>query len=323
VARENPREHCRSIVGEPFQLSTLVSPTNPDVHLTLPYFFPPILSVLDQSGYKLKNIWTVEVMAENITKGLASLNFNYYLPTNDIHNSVAIILEYFKALPESLLPGDDMTKFSSKVNPDELKDLIRAQPAPVRQFLHDFGLHLKKVLDNTSVNGVTPFSLIPFLGPILMKPPAGSSIVPSQAKSIQDNIAQCFLQNAARILEDVHQFLDAPRQKVIRRARVINGVSAKGEEYLEASRGLLVHIVREDEYGWCTVYTSNRRVGLMHNTNLKNLSEDEEKEMNSGTNVDALMDVVREHVPELVLLFEGMNDEIMKLRDALESVKAD
>ena len=310
-----------SIVGEPFQLSTEVSPTSiVNVHLTLPYFLPPVLQILDTTGYKLRNIWTVEVPNEIISKGLATLNFNYNLHTEDIHNVVAIVLAYLRALPEGLLPSDQISKFASKVNPDDLKQLIRASPAPVRQFLHDIGMHFKKVLDNSASNGVTLYSLLPLIGPVLITPPPGSAMVPSQTKSIQDQVAQCFLQNASKILEDVHQFLDAPMMPVIRRARVLQSISQKSDELLEASRGLLVYVVREDTYGWCTVYTSNRRVGLMHNTNLKPLSQEEEKELNSGPNIDALMDVVREHVPEMMILFDGMNDEIMKIRDALESV---
>ena len=311
-----------SIVGEPFQLSTEVSPTSLNVHLTLPYFLPPVLQILDSTGYKVRNIWTVEVPNEIISKGLATLNFNSHLHTEDIHNAVAIVLAYLRALPSGLLPSENISKFSTKVNPEDLRDLVRASPAPVRQFLHDIGLHFKKVLDNSASNGVTLYSLLPLVGPILITPPQGSSMVPSQTKSIQDQVAQCFLQNATKILEDVHQFLDAPRQQVIRRARVIQSVSAKTDECLEASRGLLVYVVREDTYGWCTVYTSNRRVGLMHNTNLKQLTAEEEKELNSGPNIDALMDVAREHVPEMMLLFDGMNDEIMKIRDALEVVRA-
>ena len=312
---------CVSIVGEPFQLSTEVSPTSlVNVHLTLPYFLPPVLQILNQTGYKLRNIWTVEVPNEIISKGLATLNFNYNLHTEDIHNAVAIVLAYLRKLPEGLLPSDKMSTFTSKVNPDDLKKLIRESPAPVRQFLHDIGLHFKKVLDNSASNGVTLYSLLSLIGPVLITPPPGSALVPAQTKSIQDQVAQCFLQNAPKILDDVHQFLDAPRQKVIRVARVISSVPEKSEECLEASRGLLVYIVREDSYGWCTVYTSNRRVGLMHNSNLKPLTPEEEKELNSGPNIDALMDIAREHVPEMMLLFDGMSDEILKIRDALESV---
>jgi hypothetical protein len=322
--QEKIRENTsKTIVGQPFELSTTVCPTSTDVHLTLPYFFPPILNVLDQSGYKLRNIWTVEVPNEIINKGFAHLNFNYNLHTEDIHNAVAIVLAYLRNLPEGLLPGESMTKFVSKVNPEDLRELIRNSPTPIRQFLHDIGLHFKKVLDNSASNGVTLYSLLPLIGPVLITPAPGSALVPSQTKSIQDQVAQCFLQNATKILDDVHQFLDAPRQKPIRRARVIQTVSQKGDEYLEATRGLLVYIVREDSYGWCTVYTSNRRVGLMHKSNLKDLTEEEEKELNSGPNIDALMDIAREHVPEMMLLFDGMNEEIMKLRDAFDSVQSE
>ena len=314
---------CISIVGEPFQLSTEVSPTsNVNVHLTLPYFLPPVLQILNQTGFKLRNIWTVEVPNEIVSKGLATLNFNYNLHTEDIHNAVAIVLAYLRNLPEGLLPSDKISKFTSKVNPDDLKELIRASPAPVRQFLHDMGLHFKKVLDNSSTNGVTLYSLLPLIGPVLITPPPGSALVPAQTKSIQDQVAQCFLQNAQNILDDVHQFLDAPRMEVKDIARVIQSVPAKSEECLEASRGLLVYIVREDSYGWCTVYTSNRRVGLMHKSNLKSLTEAEKRELTKGPNIDALMDIAREHVPEMMLLFEGMNNEKLIISDALASVKA-
>ncbi|EAY12461.1 Variant SH3 domain containing protein [Trichomonas vaginalis G3] len=311
-----------SIVGEPFQLSTVVSPSDLNIHQTLPYFFIPIIPILDSQAYKLRNIWTVEVPNEIVQKGLATLDFNYPLHTEDIHNVVAIILAYLRELPDGLLPSEYFNKFASKVTPEDLKELVRNSPAPVRQFLHDLGLHFKKVLDNTSTNGVTLYVLIPILGPILIRPPKGNSMVSSQVRSVQENVAQCFLQNATKILDDVHQFLDATRLPVIKRARVIESISQKSDEYLEASRGLLIHVVHEDNYGWCTVYTSNRRVGLMHSSNMKPLSKEDEEELNDGLNIDALMDVVREHLPQFMSIFDGMTDEVARLRDAFEASKS-
>jgi hypothetical protein len=90
-----------------------------------------------------------------------------------------------------------------------------------------------------------------------------------------------------------------------------------GDSILEGSRGLLVSVVAKDEMDWTVVYTSNKRVGLVHNANLAPLSEDEAKELESGANNDSMMDVVREKAPELQLLFEGMIDEAAKLREAL------
>ena len=214
-----------SIVGESYMVATEISPRGKDEHNLLPYFVPPILHVLNTSAYKLRNIWTVEVPSEIISKGLATLNCNYMIGTDDIHNAVATFVAYLNALPEGLLPGDDMGKFASKVTINDLKELVRKAPAPVRHLLRELAMHFQKVLENTSTNNVTVYSLLPVLGPFLIRPPSGSSLVPSQIKTIQDNVAQTLLTNAQKIFDDVHQLLDATRLPLIRRARVIQNTN--------------------------------------------------------------------------------------------------
>jgi hypothetical protein len=310
-----------SIVGQPLKMSTEVSPNSNNVHLLMPYFMTQTFKILDSTGYKLKNIWTSEVPHEIIIKGLATLDMNHSLHTEDIHNTLAIIIEYLKKLPEGLLPSSALNKFASKVTPEELREVVRGLPAPVRSVLREISLNLKKVIDNTATNGVTIAALSFVIGPFIIHPGEGSSMVQSQMKNIQEQISSCLIQHAQKIFEDVHQFLDAPRQNVIRCARVINTTMKDHDDLIEATHGLLVYVVREDSYGWCTVYTSNRRVGLIHTSNLKALSAEEEKELSSGPNIDALMDVVRECCPELMLVFDGMNEEISRLRDSFDALK--
>ena len=43
--------------------------------------------------------------------------------------------------------------------------------------------------------------------------------------------------------------------------------------------------------------------------------------MKSGQNIAGLLDVVREQSPEMLLLFDSMNNEISLLREALDTVK--
>ena len=308
-----------SIVGEPYELATQVSPINHHDYNLIPYFIPPIMQLMNTSGYKLRNVWTVELPGEIIHKGEAILDQNYMLPTDDIHNALGILLDYFHKLPESFLPSNDLDKYSSKVTVEDLKTLIRSTPAPVRQLLKELGLCFHKILQYKETNNANIYSLIPIVGNLLIRPPSHSSYSPAQIKSIQENIGQCFLKNTTKLFDDVHQFLGAPRLPVIRKARVIKNINNKGEELLNATKGLLVYVVREDSYKWCTVYTSNRRVGLIHSSYLRDLTPEEEKELNSGQNIDGLMDVVREHRPEMMILFDGMNDEIIILRDVISS----
>ena len=310
-----------SIVGQPFIKSCRVTFNDNKVENLIPYFIPPIYQILESSAYKLRGVWTIEVPTDFVENGIAILNQNYQLQTDDIHNALAVLLAFIKSFPEGLLKGEAMNKLTSKIHPDDIRTLVREAPAPHRQFLKMFGLHFKKVLDFTNQNGVTQYSIIPFLGPLLIRPAIGSTIPPAQAKSIQDQIAQIFLTHAARILDDVHQFLDTTRQTVLYRARVIGQPTQKSDEILNVSRGLLLNVVREDECGWCNVYTSNMTVGLIHKSIIKRLTPEEENELKSGPNIDALMDVVRENSPEFILLFDSMNNEIIKIRETLELIK--
>jgi hypothetical protein len=55
------------------------------------------------------------------------------------------------------------------------------------------------------------------------------------------------------------------------------------------------------------VFTSNGRVGLAHKRNLSEQRDTFDPEL------DAIMDVVREKMPEALLLFDGMFEEAVKL----------
>jgi hypothetical protein len=139
-------------------------------------------------------------------------------------------------------------------------------------------------------------------------------------REIQDKVAQVFLANAPEIVEDVHQFLEARNREVIFKARLNCAQAQMGDSILEASKGMLVNVVEKDAMDWCTVFTSNKRVGLVHDRFLTKISAEEASEMEGGPNADELMDIIREKAPEMLLLFEAMGDEAVKLREALEKV---
>lgn len=264
----------------------------------------------------MRGIWTIDIPADIVDKYLCLMNLNYDIPLDDAHNAVGGVLEYLKRLPTSLLPGDLMKSMSDKITWQELRKIILEQPAPIRQMVKVLALHMRKVLDAKTQNGVTLYSLV-FLGPLLIR---SDALTPIQAKSIQDGVVQAFVTHAAEIVEDIHMFIEAPQQPVLHRARLIEAQTNAMPDVLEGARGLLVSVVRVDSMDWCTAFTANRRVGLVHKSNLKMLSPQEESEMNSGVNIDSMMDVVRERMPDMMLLFDSMLDESMKLTEALQSV---
>ncbi|OHS97697.1 Variant SH3 domain containing protein [Tritrichomonas foetus] len=313
---------AKSIVGETYCYGCNVSPTNPDAHLLLPYFIPPLFTVLDSSGYKSHGIWTTDIPEEIIMKYLHQFDQNLQIKhsslTSDTMNVLGAVRYYLKLLPKPLLSPESMVQFRDKVTSEQIRQIVLSCDAPIKQFLKVLASHFKKMLEASSLNGVTVHSLTPILGPILIRAPSNASFPPAQTRSIQDQVASTFLNNSSKILEDVHQFLEAPRQPVIRCARITASQFNQGDDILDGPKGLLVSVVRQDNTGWCTVYTSNRRVGLVHDSNLRRLSQEEENELKSGPNIDGMLDVVRERMPEMSLLFDAMVDESMKLRELLE-----
>jgi hypothetical protein len=308
-----------SLVGQPFSLACSVSPTSPETHLLLPYFFPPLIAALDATGYKTRGIWTMDIPAEQINSQAAYLNLNQPLPMDDIHRAIGVFIHYLKSLPQSLLPASELPTFQCGVTPEKVRTVILKQPAPIRQLLKLLGLHLRKVLEASSQNNVREAALL-FIGQFFIKSDKTTSIPPAQLKEVQDQVAQTFLTSAVEIVEDVHQFLEAPTKPILRRARLVGPQAQMGDSILEGSRGLLVSVVAKDDLGWSVAYTTNKRVGLVHESNLATISDEEARELDSGANNDAVMDIVREKAPELQLLFEGMIDETAKLREALEKV---
>ena len=168
---------------------------------------------------------------------------------------------------------------------------------------------------------MTQARLQPLLLQLLLRPTSKCSVPPAQLRSIQESVSDMFLTNPTKIFEDIHQFLEAPLQPIIRRARLISDISNLGDEILQGTRGLLVNIVREDNVGWCTCCTLNKRVGLLHKDWLKNITPEEEAELNNGQNIDAMLDTVRDKAPEVVLLFDSMIDEIQKFKEFLDFEK--
>ena len=306
---------ARSVIGEPLVTACEVTTSNPDVHNLLPFFIPKFIEKMDNIGYRMRSIWTIDIPADIIEKYTVLMNLNYEIPLDDVHNAVGGILEYLNRLPASLLPAEKMSSMTDKMTWEQMRQIVLECPAPVRQLLKVLGLHFKKVVDAKAQNSVTQFSLL-FMGPILIR---SDGIPQAQAKPIQDNAVQVLVSNAPSIFEDVHMFLEAPNQPVLHRGRLIEPQTNVMADILEGARGLLVNVVRIDSMDWCTVYTANRRVGLVHKSNIKTLTPEEEKEMQGGVNVAAMMDVVREKMPEMMLFFDSMLDESVKLSEALNS----
>ena len=308
-----------SVVNQPYERACTITTTqNTNVHLLLPFFVPSFFEVLNNTGYKLRGVWNVEVPADIVQKNLALLDQNYLLPMEDIHAAVATFTAYLQRLPEPLLQPSNYDGLIEKITPERVRQVILEANAPARSFLRLFGLHLKKVLDNSSTNGDTQYSLQPLLLQLLLRSTSKCPVPPAQMRSIQEGISDVFLTNAQKIFEDVHQFLEAPVQPVIRKARLLSNISNLGDDILEGPRGLLVNIVREDNVGWCTCCTLNGRVGLLHKDWIKNLTPEEEAEMRKGPNIDAMLDAVREKNPSIVLLFDAMIDEIQKFKEFLD-----
>jgi hypothetical protein len=132
-------------------------------------------------------------------------------------------------------------------------------------------------------------------------------------------VAKTFVTNASVISSDIHGFRSASSQPVIQRARLTVTQGYVGDDVLEGTNGLLVNVVRIDEFGWCTCITSNGRVGLLHKQHLRQISSEEMNGSESGPSVDAMLDAVREKMPEMMLLFDAMMDEAKKLRETLET----
>lgn len=183
-----------------------------------------------------------------------------------------------------------------------------------REVLKVLGFHWKRLIDTGKLR---LDDMAPIVGTMLVKADSGSFVPPAQVKSIQEQLGRVFLSNVVRIMEDVHQFLEAPRQGVIRRARLSVAMTNRiSESELDGPRGLLVNVVREDELGWCTVYTSNRRVGLVHNAYLNRVATEKSSDRGS-VDMDALLDTVRERMPQMMLLFDSMVNEAAQMREFL------
>ncbi|KAK8878221.1 hypothetical protein M9Y10_004986 [Tritrichomonas musculus] len=314
----------KSLFGLPLVAACSITPTSKGVHTLLPYFMPPVFRALNESGYLSRSIWTIEPSQTQLENSISILNQNYPLPLNDLYLVAATIIKYLQSLPDSLIPSESMFDFMDKITVENLREKILELPANSRELFRLLGEHFKKILDNTEKNGVTQFQLMPIFGPIFIRQPAASpthakTITPAKAHEIQNKVAQTFFSNLPGIIEDIHQFTQATRLPILERCRVSEPRILPEENVLDASKGLLVSVVKKDYCGWCTVYTSNKIVGLIHESSLKKISKEELDELNSGPNIDSLFDVVREKAPELVLLFDSMLFEISSIRDSLDS----
>lgn len=314
------------IVGAPFAEACTVSPKGENRNQLTPYFFGPAFHVLDTSGVKLRGIWTIDVAKEIVTRFLFNMDLNCDLNFDDSHNVAAAMLAYLRELPESLLSAEVLSqlKTSEDVTAARLREIVLATPAPQREALRAICTHFSLVLQNNSKNGVSQFSLISFLGPILIR---AGDIDDKQHKSVQEKVAQVLINEAETVFADVHQLNTAREQSVIFQARITSLPQeyAQNPAVLDAPNGLIVSVVRKDELGWCTAFTSNQRVGLVHESYLVQLAEGEAGAGGAGNGAmegaGPSIDTIRERYPHLMLIFESMIDESVKLAALLEKGK--
>jgi hypothetical protein len=294
-----------ALVGEPFEKACTVTPDDRDCRRLLPYFVTPLLAKLEsQIEVQKRMLWSTEVPMNLLAQGMAIINQNLPLPIDDTHNAIACLMAYLKALPRSLLPGATQARLSDRPTSQQLRAVILESPAPVRAFIRALFTHFRAVLDAQAVNKFNQ-STLRFMAPILIRPDDKPSTFFTPGN---EAVLALLLSNTSEVLDDIHQFADAVRQPVLFRARLEENQSgAEGGDLLVAEKGLLVNVVRVDVGEWCTVFTSNGRVGLAHKRNLS------EQGASFDPELDAIMDVVREKLPEAVLLFDGMFEEAVKL----------
>ncbi|OHS98682.1 Variant SH3 domain containing protein [Tritrichomonas foetus] len=318
-----------SIVGKPLINACSVLPTyfvQFEVNTLLPYFVPPIFQALNEYGYKLHGIWTVDVSVESLKSLMFTLDQNYFLPTEDLHYTCGAFVYYLKQLPDSLIPCEFLYQINEKVTVEEITEKIQSLPAPSRQLLKVIATHLNKIILNKDINNNTQYSLVPIFGPVILRDPSthtktSKKLHPNIVKAIQENFIKLFITEADKIFEDIHQLKKAFSMPIIKRARILNTIATKdNDDELHGTRGLMVNVVSTDENGWCVVYTMNKRAGLVHETNLKELTPEEEKEIKSGPNIDDLLDVVREKNPDMMLIFDSIIEEMSQINIALEAL---
>jgi hypothetical protein len=293
------------LVGEPLEVALSVTPSDSEARCLLPYFIPPFLAKLDQPAeIGKRGIWATDVPANLLAIGLSTINLNVALPLDDTQNAIGYVVAFLKALPQPLLPGADYANPTAAA----LRQAIEARPAPVRQLLKVLILHFNRVLEFKAQNKSND-SVFKFFEPVL------AADAPSP-----EAVRKCLMANAAEIFEDIHQFREARRQPALFRGRLkANQPEDLGEDLLPGERGLILTVVRQDELGWCTVYTANGRIGLLHESVIARLTPEEEQELGADggkAEADAKMDVVREKIPDLVLLLEAMQVELTALERA-------
>jgi hypothetical protein len=254
-------------------------------------------------------LWATDIPMNLLAQGMAIINQNLPLPVDDTHNAIGCLMAYLKALPQSLLPAAALTRLNDHPTPQQLRAVILDSPAPIRTFVRVLFTHFRAVLDAQAINKFNQ-STLHFMAPILIRPDDKPSTF---FTPVNEAALALIISNTNEILADVHQFGDAVRQPVLFRARLEENQSgAEGGDLLIAEKGLLVNVVRVDDAEWCTVFTANGRVGLAHKRNLS------EQRASFDPELDAIMDVVREKLPESLLLFDGMFEEAVKLTQLTE-----
>jgi hypothetical protein len=298
------------IIGAPYEFSLTITPTATDVRNLLPYFLPPFFQRLTiQSEISKRGIWATDLPSTTLAIGLAALNLNLPLPMDDTQNMIGYVMAYLTSLPKPLLPPSEIPNLLEPT-PAKLRSVIIAQPAPVRQLLRVLILHFNRVLEFRTQNKAND-SVFKFIEPVIIRPEGGG------ACPAQEPVRRCLMANANDIFADIHGFEDARQQKVLFRAKMTVNQSEAGDDVLQAECGLIVNVIRQDELGWCTVFTSNGRTGLVHERLMKRLSPEEEREAASGPDISGKLDVIREKMPDLLIMLEAMKAEIALLQEAL------
>jgi hypothetical protein len=304
-------ERCaRWIFGQPYEFACSFNPNDADAPGLLPYFMPSFLAKLELPGELSKRgIWATEVPSNVLAIGIVALNLNLPLPLDDTQNAIGYVMQFLKELPECLLPPNEMSKLA-KPEPEQLRELILARPAPIRQLIRELVLQFNRALECKAQNrsNETTFR---FFDRVLIRDASGAS--PSG-----EAIRKCLMANATFIFNDVHQLEAASRQPILYRGRLrVNQAGGGRNDILAGERGLMLNIVREDEFQWCTVFTTNGRQGLVPKMNIVRLTPQEEEEAIATSEMSQTFDGVREKLPGFMLLFESMQAEINLLERAL------
>lgn len=274
-------------------------------HTLLPYFLQSALDFLNTAGAGTYNLWCKEIDIEKLANGLELLDHNLPLRNDDVYFVSSVILEYLYRLPRTLLSPDALKAFVNETTPEDIYRAIIMEPHPHRQLLMTMVGHFRQLLQNQTL---TRFEAFQIMGPFIIRAPPGSDYSQNTVRTVQESVAKVLIDGYDQVFADIHELEQAKMLPVIRKATVCADVYS-GERYvLEAARGLIVNVVREDSMSWCLVVTDKGRPGLIHKSMLKDISTGGSVESDSATS--SMLNSLRENCPESIPFFESMIKEL-------------